>query len=194
VRRPGARLSLAWVRLYTHGAAPAAGSRRVREIASDIWEQEHDASAGRRPVAVDLTILVRCLRGVPADLSWRFHHRPTGGSTLMQTIVRNALVLTSALLAAWFFFLGVAIRFDDSSPSAWWSLWLLASGVAVLAGIRWMQHSPWLGCAVLIVGAMPNAAVTYWAVFPLVLALIAVVLAVVRARELTRRPVAPAPA
>lgn len=36
----GARLALAWVRIYTRGVDVEAGARRTAELASDIWEQE----------------------------------------------------------------------------------------------------------------------------------------------------------
>lgn len=191
----GARLSIAWVRAYTRGADREAGSRRASEIASDIWEHEHHALAeGRSRPAIDHEILLRCLRGVPADISWRFRHRSTGGTALMQTLRRNALAIVSALLAAWFFVLGVGINFGKDSTSVWWSLALFASGAAVLTGVWLMRYTPWLGCVVLAVGALPLAAVTVWAIFPPLLALAAVALAIVHARAQTRRPSEPVPA
>lgn len=106
----------------------------------------------------------------------------------MQTITKNALPIVAVLLAAWFFVLGVGINFGEDSASFWWSLALIASGVAVLTGSWLMQRSPWIGCALLTIGALPLGAITAWAIFPPVLALAAVALAIVRARTQTRRP------
>jgi hypothetical protein len=184
----GARLSLAWVRVYTGGADQWAGARRAAEVASDIWEHEyHGLAEGRSRIAVEAEILSRCLRGAPADLSWRFQHRSTGGSALMQTITRNTLAIVAVLLAAWFFVLGVTRNFGEDSISVWWILALIASGVAVLTGLCLMQRSPRAGCALLTIGALPLGAVTAWAIFPPVLALAAVTLAIVRARAQTHR-------
>lgn len=184
----GARMTLAWVRAYTRGAAPDAAERRVRELASDVWEhRSHALATGRSTLAADAAIVLRCLRGIPADISWRFANRAPGGIALMHTILRNALVLVSALLAAWFFVLAVAIQFDETAD-AWWSPALAVSGIAVLAGVWLMRRSPWAGCAVLAAGALPLAAITTWAIFPPILALAAVGLSVARARALSRGP------
>jgi hypothetical protein len=106
----------------------------------------------------------------------------------MQTISRNALAIVAVLLAAWFLVLGVTRNFGEDSLSVWWILALIASGVAVLAGLWLMRRSPWAGCALLALGALPLAAVTAWAIFPPVLALTAVALAIARARAQIRRP------
>jgi hypothetical protein len=185
----GAWLSLAWVRAYTAGADQRAAARRAAEVAADIWEHERDGLAnGRSRIAVDAEILSRCLRGAPADLSWRFQHRPRGGSGLMHTITRNALVAVTVLLAAWFFVLGFTSNFGEDSLSVWWILALIASGAAVLTGLWLMQRSPWTGCALLALGALPLGTITAWAIFPPLLALAAVALAIARARAQTRHP------
>jgi hypothetical protein len=109
----------------------------------------------------------------------------------MQTIIRYALTAFASLLAAWFFVLGVGINFGDDSASVWWSLAALASGAAVLAGVWLTQRAPWAGCALLTIGALPLGVVTFWAIFPPLLGLAAVTLAVARARGETRRPTQP---
>ena len=186
---PGARLSLAWVRAYTRGAELEAGARRATEIASDLWEHQHHGLAeGRSRSSIDAEILLRCLRGIPADISWRFQHRSRRGSALMQTIARNALVVLASALAAWSFVLGVGINFGEDSASAWWSLAAFASGMAVLSGVWLMHRAPWAGCALLAVGALPLGTVTFWAILPPLLALTTVPLAVARARSQTRPP------
>ena len=190
--RPGARIALGWVRVYTRGADPGSGARRAAEIASDVWEHEHAADpGGRARAAVDAEILLRCLRGVPADLSWRLRHRPAARGTTMARVVRSALVIVAALLAAWFCVLGVGINFGEDSASAWWTLTSFASAAAVLAGVRLMRRSPRVGCALLAVAALPLGVITSWALFPPVLAVTAVALAILRSRATAARPRGP---
>ena len=62
----------AWVRLYTWGLPPEAGELRRAEVASDVWEHQHDWQ--ERPVrapALALEILGRVLLGIPDDVGWR---------------------------------------------------------------------------------------------------------------------------
>jgi cytochrome b6-f complex iron-sulfur subunit len=58
-----------WVRLYTLYLPDDMKESRRLEIESDIWEQT--AEAGRPGPATAVTIGLRCLRGVPADVAWR---------------------------------------------------------------------------------------------------------------------------
>lgn len=61
-----------WVALYTIGLARDVRQSRAAEIASDLWEQQHDAAReGTRVLAVALSIIGRTLRGIPSDLLWR---------------------------------------------------------------------------------------------------------------------------
>ncbi|MEX0782337.1 MAG: hypothetical protein WD557_06775 [Dehalococcoidia bacterium] len=63
----------AWVRLYTRGLDARLRSERRAELESDIWEQSH----GRRDGAA-WAVLLRCLLGMPADLSWRLEQASPG--------------------------------------------------------------------------------------------------------------------
>jgi hypothetical protein len=75
-----AALTRAWVAAYTLGVVHPLRDERRAELASDIWEQAHATPA---PGAVHaLSLLWRCLRGVPADLSWRIEHRAGTGPAL----------------------------------------------------------------------------------------------------------------
>jgi hypothetical protein len=66
------RLTRSWVALYTLGLARDIRDSRFAEIASDLWEQQHDAAReGTRVLAVALSIIGRTLRGIPSDLLWR---------------------------------------------------------------------------------------------------------------------------
>lgn len=66
------RLALWWVDRYTRCVPEVARAQRRAEIASDLWEQRAAAGAGTR---VELAVLSRCVRGIPADLSWRQSRR-----------------------------------------------------------------------------------------------------------------------
>ena len=62
-----------WVRIYTLGMTSERRERRRTEIESDLWENREDRMAtGAAPATVSLELLGRCLRGVPADLLWRY--------------------------------------------------------------------------------------------------------------------------
>lgn len=62
-----------WTLLLVRGLPERVARDRFDEIASDLWEQQHDAAArGRRAVPTAASILLRALRGVPADLQWRW--------------------------------------------------------------------------------------------------------------------------
>lgn len=62
------RLVAAWTRLYTAGLPSALGERRRLELESDLWEQLHDPTESH----ASRLVLGRWLRGVPADLGWRY--------------------------------------------------------------------------------------------------------------------------
>lgn len=62
-----------WVRFYTLGMTAERRERRRIEIESDLWENHEDRLAtGAAPATVGLEIAGRCLRGIPADLLWRY--------------------------------------------------------------------------------------------------------------------------
>ena len=106
----------------------------------------------------------------------------------MHVITRNALGIVTVLLATWFFLLAVTNDFGEDSLSAWWPVALIASDIALLAGLWFIQRSPWTGCALLTIGALPLGIITLWAIFPPVLALTVVALAFRRAGAQTDRP------
>ena len=95
----GAKLAVAthqlvrgWVRLYTLGLPLETRNARRTELDSDLWEQTY-AWGERGPSSSG--VLLRCLRGVPADLLWRFAearvHSSTEGRAAMQTFTMQSL-------------------------------------------------------------------------------------------------------
>ena len=72
LRRAAVALARSWVRLYTYGTDPETAERRRAEFESDLWESLHEAGRPAEPTLRSIEILDRLLRGVPADLVWRF--------------------------------------------------------------------------------------------------------------------------
>lgn len=67
-------LTRTWTAAYTTGLPRDLKQGRRAEIESDLWEHWQDASAEGQPVGVAAgEVLGRCLRGIPADLFWRFN-------------------------------------------------------------------------------------------------------------------------
>jgi hypothetical protein len=60
------RATRRWVRIYTRGLPPEIVDRRLLEIESDLWDHLHD------PGTADREILGRTLRGIHADVWWRY--------------------------------------------------------------------------------------------------------------------------
>ena len=90
-----ADLILRWCELYTRGLSPAVAGNRRDELASDLWEH-----AAHEPRA-DAAMLSRAIRGVPADLAWRYEERRRARAVLprAQRVVSGA-VLALVLVAA----------------------------------------------------------------------------------------------
>lgn len=68
----GTRVALWWVDRYTHSVPEAARAERRAELASDLWEHRAASGDGLR---VELAVLSRCVRGIPADVAWRRSRR-----------------------------------------------------------------------------------------------------------------------
>src|SRR5436309_3503637 len=60
-----------WTHLYTFALPSEIRDRRRAEIESDVWESEHD------PDVPHHAIVLRLLRGMPADLLWRLEVTPS---------------------------------------------------------------------------------------------------------------------
>ena len=66
-------IARAWLRVYTCGLAESVRERRAQELESDLWEHEADRFGEDTPPGlVGLEIFGRMVRGMPADLMWRF--------------------------------------------------------------------------------------------------------------------------
>ena len=85
-------MTRSWVAMYTLGLASTVRESRRREIASDLWEHQHDAAReGSNPLGTALHIISRMLRGLPADVFWRINMegRPRMTSILLQSTLPN---------------------------------------------------------------------------------------------------------
>lgn len=68
-----AGLARSWTRCYTLGLSRRERELRQDEIESDLWDHEHDTPGGVvSRAAFGLAVLSRLVRGMPADVFWRF--------------------------------------------------------------------------------------------------------------------------
>lgn len=167
----GDRLALWWVDRYTRGLAEHVRAERRAEIASDV--REHRAAAGSAP-AVDLAIASRCLRGVPADLSWR-RARARGRRALPSrgSILRGAgwaiAGMGYALLVgqhAWFStaLLGLDLYGADWAPGDVEETARIGGAFLglLVAGAVGLWRAPRLGAAALVTASAGTAAYMWW--------------------------------
>jgi hypothetical protein len=98
--RGAIRFALSWAEWYTSDLEPAIAGGRRDEIASDVWEQAA-GQADRPAAALAASIAGRVVRGIPADLAWRWRmpsgvRRETG---VVRAGLAIAVVLSGAVLA-----------------------------------------------------------------------------------------------
>lgn len=105
--RTAARRVLRWCAWYTRGLDPHIAAERRDEIASDLHEEAAWAEdSGLSPSRAARVMLLRALRGVAADLSWRSHVlRGTDRAALAELRLDRAGRGLSALLM----FLGLGL-------------------------------------------------------------------------------------
>jgi hypothetical protein len=73
-----------WVRLYTLGLEATVRKRIRQEIEADLWDQINDRDASSRPSRETVTILLRWILGIPADVQ-RIMEEPVSGGLSMRT-------------------------------------------------------------------------------------------------------------
>lgn len=167
----GERLARWWVDRYTRGLDPGLRDDRRAELASDLWE--HRAAAGDG-LATELAILSRCLRGVPADLTWRRAARrgrrslPTR-STILRGVGWAVAGMAYSLLIAmhgWFAtaLVGLDLYGDDWAPGDV-ERWSRTSGLLLtmlVGGPLLLRRCPRLGAFLIAAGASTTAALMWW--------------------------------
>jgi hypothetical protein len=98
--RAASRFALSWAGRYTRDLDPVIAGDRRDEIASDVWEQVA-GQADRPAAALAASIVGRVLRGIPADLAWRWR-MPSGApreTGLVRIGLAIALTVSGAALA-----------------------------------------------------------------------------------------------
>ncbi len=164
------RLVRGWVQLYTRGLAVDDRERRRLELDSDVWEHLHDPGEQ----ATGSAVFGRCLRGIPADVRWRYRtllesrgarHRSIEMKTTPKiqwwtptTMVIGVTTTTLALL-------GVGFGETGAGGLTTAISWLIAA-VLLLVGLAALRRRPVLGSWTVIAGGLLFALVEP-IVFPL---------------------------
>lgn len=205
--RAVARFVDLWVRLYTTGLDGPVRERRREEIAADVWEQAaHLHGHGWPQANVIAAILVRCVRGMPDDVLWRFEtaaertrdDRRREGSVPMQrsgSRIELAVPGAAVVLAIVAAIAVIAIdniqyveqseRFVPSSTLGALTIGLLVGGlVSTVVGFAVMGARPMTGATLAAGGAVVAGLMVYWLIVPLVVAVLVAAYSVRRARRL----------
>ncbi len=179
-----------WVWLYTLGLPPEARNARRTEIESDVWEQTHAwAVPGASTPGDASSVLLRSLRGVPADLLWRLveartHGNSTDGRPTMETLtMRSSLGRATLALMAVLIVGAIAFNVVDNIEYASSTqilnqglkdvlgISLLAVGtVLTVSGFGLIRRAPWLGAVLAVGGVWTLAVMVFWLIVPLFIA------------------------
>jgi len=155
------RLCRSWASVYTRGLPAEITERRLLEIESDLWDHLHDPDTAERE------ILGRMLRGIHADVWWRYRTllESSGArqrSHDMTTTTRNwwtpATVAISIAVAT----LGLLAVVIGGTASGAGVLGLQAGvpavgGLVILAGIVAQRQRPTGGSRLVLIGAVLTA-------------------------------------
>lgn len=200
------RLATNWTAFYTRNLPRDLRDRRRSEIASDLWEHEHAAlAAGEHPLAVAADILLRLVRGMAADVAWRWstlRGRGAGSALPGRLVVMvNRLVIAAGVAVTAFFGLfflvnGFSIGFgaggDQGELYPLYGSVEMLSGLLLLAGVVIGPRRPRLAVGAIAVGAVAISVTHVWMLVLNVPATVAIIAAAVwRMRSASRRAVPP---
>jgi hypothetical protein len=116
-----------WTHIYTAGLAGDTGKQHRDQVASDLWDQTHDAAAGN---AVAFSIFSRLVRGMPADIIWRAFVAPRLSSQRLTVNLEESRVMSMSM----------KLSFLPPPPSSrGWLRWL---SFLHLCPIRWPTRAP----------------------------------------------------
>ncbi len=179
-----------WVWLYTIGLSLETRTARRAEIYSDVWDQTHAWDPdGRSAPGGPSSVVLRCLRGVPADVVWRLAEARTQSSpadgrsamrdfTMRSSLGRATMILMGVLVAG-------AIAWDVVDNIEYYNetqivdqglqdvvgYSILAVGLALtVSGLGLIRRAPWLGAVLLVGGIWTLAVMVYWLIVPLLIA------------------------
>ena len=125
-----AELVARWVRFYTRKLPPPVAQRRIDEIDADLHDHiGHERAHGTEDRRIALSIAVRMLRGLAADVSWR---RRKMSRTAYRPAVRVALATAFILLLPL-----VAMQITDEVE---WGLFDFVFAGVLLGGAGLLLH------------------------------------------------------
>lgn len=179
-----------WVWLYTLGLPRETRSDRRTEIDADVWDQTHAwAGPGASTSGDASSVLLRSLRGMPADLLWRFAEartnrsstegRPTMGTFTMRSSLERATFALMALLVVATIGVVVVHQIDRTSSTQIISPGLLdvlyasvlpVGLVLTVGGFALIRRAPWLGAVLAVGGSWTPALMFFWQIWPLFIA------------------------
>jgi di/tricarboxylate transporter len=79
----------------------------------------------------------------------------------------------------------LASHWEEASTSdrVIWTVLLVGGGILLFLGLRMSRRSPWLGAALISIGAVVGALPIFWTLIAIVVAVVLVVLSVIYARR-----------
>jgi hypothetical protein len=152
------RLCRGWVNTYTRGLPAEIGERRLLEIESDLWDHLHD------PGTADREILGRTLRGIHADVWWRYRtlldqRGARQRSHVMTTTTRNWWTPVTTVIGVVVATMGsLGLVFGETTSGSGGALILAAAppavgGLLILAGLATRRQQVIRGSWLVITGA-----------------------------------------
>jgi hypothetical protein len=196
-----------WVDLYTRGLATELRAARRAEIESDLWAQSEEADqVGRAPLTVEVEMLTRLVLGIPADIGWRHAHRRGNAPSPRKEIVmreprsRQIWTAIGVVWAALGLAFAVVLLIDiqsrhadgpgDVSTASVAACVIMVGSTLALLGLLRIGRNPDAGRQVALVGALIAGGtamllLSWMWVVGFVLAAPLVVIAIVRARQVT---------
>ena len=94
--RAAAAAVRSWTGIYTAGVPEPIATDRRRLIESDVWEQLRDGAGA-------ISLAGRCLRGLPADLTWRLTDARTGNQTAHQLRIERTIAVAAPVSMTFYY-------------------------------------------------------------------------------------------
>ena len=137
-----AELVARWVRFYTRNLPAPIAKRRIDEIDADLHDHiAHERAHGAKDRRIALSIAVRMLRGLAADLSWRrqtIAHPSTPKKVMKTRKTASRPAVRIALATAFILLLPlVGMQITDEVD---WGLADFAFAGALLGGTGFLLH------------------------------------------------------
>jgi hypothetical protein len=90
----------AWTRAYTMGLPARVAAERRAEMASDLWELQHDPETVHG-LALPVHVLLRLATGLADDVCWRLEHRSPSEDALVFRTAAAAAAAAAVLTVLW---------------------------------------------------------------------------------------------